>query len=104
MSAWNVLVVAIGIIASPSSAQDIGHSGAGLVAARRLCSQCHAVERAQAPSPEKDAPPFQNIAATPGMTTTALSAALNTSHQTMPNIILEPEEKADIIVYILSLK
>ena len=31
----------------------------------------------------------------------ALSAALNTSHATMPNIVLEPDERADIVTYIL---
>jgi hypothetical protein len=38
------------------------------------------------------------------MTSIALSAALNTSHRSMPNIMLSPDERADIIAYILSLK
>jgi hypothetical protein len=38
------------------------------------------------------------------MTAIALSAALNTSHRTMPNIVLEPDEQLDIIAYILSIK
>jgi hypothetical protein len=38
------------------------------------------------------------------MSSIALSAALNTSHQSMPNIMLEPEDRANIIAYILSLK
>jgi hypothetical protein len=38
------------------------------------------------------------------MTSIALSAALNTSHRTMPNIILQADEQADVIAYILSLK
>lgn len=105
MSGWNFLVAAaFAVVLNPSNAQEIGHSGAGLAAARRLCSQCHAVETAQTPSPETNAPAFQDIAAIPGMTTMALSAALNTSHQNMPNIMLKPEEKDDIIAYILSLK
>lgn len=93
-----------GLLAMPSNAQEIGHSGAGLAEARRLCSQCHAVEKAETPSPRTDAPAFQDIAGTSGMTATALSAALNTSHQSMPNIMLESDEKADIVAYILSLK
>lgn len=106
MSGWKSLLAAIGILGllgTPSNAQEIGHSGAGLAAARRLCSQCHAVEKAETPS-TGTAPAFQDIAGTPGMTATALSAALNTSHQTMPNIMLEAEVRADIIAYILSLK
>jgi hypothetical protein len=38
------------------------------------------------------------------MTAIALSAALNTSHHSMPNIMLVVGEQADIIAYILSLK
>jgi len=38
------------------------------------------------------------------MTAIALSAGLNTSHRSMPNIMLERDEQADIIAYILSLK
>ena len=54
--------------------------------------------------PNESAPAFQEIASTPGMTAIALSAALSTSHRTMPNIMLEPDERTDIIAYILSLK
>jgi hypothetical protein len=38
------------------------------------------------------------------MTAMALSAALNTSHHSMPNILLAADGQADIIAYILSLK
>jgi hypothetical protein len=38
------------------------------------------------------------------MTAIALSAPLNTSHHSMLNILLWPDEQADIIAYILSLK
>jgi hypothetical protein len=38
------------------------------------------------------------------MTAIALAAALNTSHQSMPNIVFAADEQADIIAYILSLK
>ena len=60
--------------------------------------------RDQRGSPNSEAPPFPMIAATPGMTSIALTAALLTSHRLMPNIMLEPEERRDVIAYILSLK
>ncbi len=107
MIGWKLLLVAVGILglpAVPSKAQEVGHPGAGLAAARRLCSQCHAVEKRDDRSPEADAPAFQQLATTPGMTAAALSAALATSHRDMPNIMLEADAKADIIAYILSLK
>ncbi|MCC6779837.1 MAG: c-type cytochrome [Hyphomicrobiales bacterium] len=97
-------VILAGLAAGPVLAQDIGQPARGLASAERLCAQCHAVRREQSRSPTAAAPPFQSIASTPGMTSIALSAALNTSHRTMPNIMLEPDERADIIAYILSLK
>ncbi len=47
---------------------------------------------------------FPTVAATPGMTPLALTAMLNTSHRSMPNILLSPEDQANLVAYILSLK
>ena len=55
-------------------------------------------------SPNANAPRFHAIASIPGITAIALSAALNTPHRVMPNIMLATDEQADIIAYILSLK
>jgi hypothetical protein len=55
-------------------------------------------------SPEPTAPPFKDVANTPGMTETALTVWLRTSHPTMPNIIVEPADMDNVIAYILSLK
>jgi mono/diheme cytochrome c family protein len=88
----------------PSAAQEVGSAGRGLALARQVCAQCHAVQKQQTESPNADAPGFQDIASIPGMTAMALSAALNTSHQTMPNLVLDPDERADIVAYILGLK
>ena len=97
-------MVMLTLATAHGKAQEIGQPGRGLVAAQRLCAQCHAVQKGQTRSPNGNAPRFQTIAAVPGMTAIALSAALNTSHRSMPNIMLERDEQADIIAYILSLK
>ena len=97
-------VIAFPIAASSGTAQEVGSAGRGLVLARQVCVQCHAVEKEQAQSPNADVPAFREIASIPGMTAMALSAALNTSHKTMPNLMLNPEERADIVAYILGLK
>src|SRR6516164_5557612 len=76
----------------------------GFVLAQRLCAECHAIQKQYSRSPNANAPHFQAVASIPGMTATALSAALNTSHRAMPNIMLPADEQADIIAYILSLK
>lgn len=98
------VVIAFVVPIGPSEAQEIGQPARGLEVAQRLCAQCHAVQKQQARSPNEKAPRFQTIASVPGMTAIALSAALNTSHRSMPNIMLEADVQADVIAYILSLK
>jgi len=97
-------VIALAMPAGHAAGQEIGQSSRGLVLAQRLCAECHAVQKEDSRSPNANAPRFQAIASIPGMTATALSAALNTSHRAMPNIMLPGDEQADIIAYILSLK
>ena len=76
----------------------------GLAVAQDLCASCHAIYRGVATSPNLNAPTFPTIAATPGMTALALGVTLRTSHQEMPNIILDTQQRADVIAYILSLR
>jgi mono/diheme cytochrome c family protein len=101
----NVITLAAAVALSMSAqAQESGQASRGLALAQRLCAECHAIEKQYARSPNAHAPRFQAVASTPGMTAMALSAALNTSHHSMPNILLAADEQADIIAYILSLK
>ena len=97
-------VMAVAMPAGHGAGQEIGQSSRGLALAQRLCAECHAVQKESSRSPNANAPRFQAIASIPGMTATALSAALNTSHRVMPNIMLAADEQADIIAYILSLE
>ena len=78
---------------------------AGRVYAREVCSPCHAVSAEQATQRMiAIGPDFQTIANTPGMTATALRAFLQTPHPKMPNLILTPEQSADVIAFLLSLR
>ena len=107
MRAKHVMLAAAIALLTPTAhgeAQEIGQPGRGFVLAQRLCAECHAIQKEYSRSPNANAPRFQAIASIPGMTATALSAALNTSHRAMPNIMLPADEQADIIAYILSLK
>jgi mono/diheme cytochrome c family protein len=90
-------------VAWPVHAQE-GNVGRGAQIAQTICVACHVVARGQSAAPNSQAPPFPTIASTPGMTSIALTAALMTSHRLMPNIVLEPEERRDVIAYILSLR
>jgi mono/diheme cytochrome c family protein len=92
------------LLPSPVLAQEADEIGHGREIAWTICAACHVVARGQFVSPNSEAPPFPILATTPGMTTIALTAALLTSHRQMPNIILQPDERQDVIAYILSLK
>lgn len=96
-----ILLVVMG--SSPLYAQGAGSPRAGHQIAREVCASCHAVEPGQLQSPRQQAPSFERIARVPGMTTTALTVALRTSHKTMPNIMLEPKELRDVTTYITTL-
>lgn len=84
--------------------QEAGDPQAGLSLAREVCASCHAVLAGQTSSPNPQAPSFGRIARVPGMTSLALTVALQTSHKTMPNIMLKPQELRDVTAYITSLR
>lgn len=79
---------------------------AGHSFARESCSACHVVEAQQQRPPWRIfiGPAFGKIANTRGLTATSLRLFLTTSHPKMPDLILTPEQMADVIAYILSLR
>jgi mono/diheme cytochrome c family protein len=100
------LVGIFAVSAYAANAQDAsGNPKAGRLYAREVCSPCHAVTAEQASQRNiAIAPDFQTIASTPGMTATAFRAFLQTPHPKMPNLILTPEQSADVIAFLLSLR
>src|SRR5262245_50008344 len=99
-----MVAAALTATAFTAKARD-GDVAAGHAFAREACITCHVVDPANA-SPRVVAigPALQEIANTKGMTTTALRVYVTTSHPNMPNLILTPEEIADVTAYILSLR
>src|SRR6516165_7517524 len=99
-----IAVAALTATTFNANAQD-GDGAAGRIFAREACITCHVVEPGNA-SPRVVAigPDFRDIANTKGMTATALRVFLTTSHPKMPNLILAPEQIADVSAYILSLR
>ena len=93
----------LALAAKAGFAQGAGDTRRGAAVAGSQCVECHGVTAGQR-SPKTAAPSFEVIAATPGMTTLALEAALGTSHRQMPNVMLESADRSDVIAYILSLK
>lgn len=84
-------------------AQEFGDAKRGSVLALGTCGVCHGVNKGEA-SANPLAPPFSSIAEAKGMSAMALNVALLTPHHAMPNIMLDPQERSDVIAYILSLK
>ena len=102
------LVAALSLATVSARAQETPAGGdpqAGRAFALEVCAACHVVSSRQlAPARFAVAPSFHAIANTTGMTAMALRVFLTTPHKTMPNLILHPDEAADVIAYILSLR
>ena len=87
-----------------AQAQEAGDPRRGLAFAQRVCAECHAVLPTQSTSPRPELATFATIANTPGMTGTALAVWLRTPHKSMPDLMLEPEDRNNVIAYIVSLR
>ncbi|NPU67875.1 cytochrome c [Bradyrhizobium sp. 83012] len=77
---------------------------AGRRLAEAWCSPCHAIDANGARSQTTTAPDFVAVANMPSTTELALKVFLQSSHPTMPNVILTAEQRGDLVNYILSLK
>lgn len=108
MKALHRLALALGAaaaaVALPAAAQESGDPAKGRAVAQQLCASCHAVDADATRSPNDAAPAFATVAGIPGMTALALHATLQTSHRSMPNVMLAAEDQWNIVAYILSLK
>ena len=95
--AWSALLLAA--TASTALSQDLGDPDSGERLAALNCAQCHGA--ADAPG---GAPAFATIARMPSTTADALNVFLQAPHATMPNLVLSPSDRSDLIAYILSLR
>lgn len=100
----SVVAGAACLLAPAAFADDQAQLFRGHAYAMQMCGDCHAIERAETRSPAKNAPTFSEVAATPGMTGTAIAAWMQSDHPSMPGIVLKTETLEAIIAYILSLK
>ena len=96
-------VFAIGCAFHDAVAQD-GDIGKGANHARQVCARCHAIRKGDELSSHPNAPSFETIANTSGVSKISLATILRSTHESMPNFVLAPDEQDNIIAYILSLK
>ncbi|MBR0963006.1 cytochrome c [Bradyrhizobium diazoefficiens] len=71
--------------------------------AQAWCQNCHAVEPGMSGWFDRG-PSFQAIAEREGTTALSLKVFWRTSHPTMPNLVISPEQAEALSSYILSLK
>ncbi len=102
---WSVLISMALSAPGAVHAAEIGNVADGLAYARAHCAECHRVETSDENALSgEEAPDFVTIANTPGMTERALIVWLQTSHPTMPDLIIPVEERDDVVAYIMSLR
>lgn len=104
MLAIKILVACLVATFSTSvSAQVSGDTSRGLAFALRMCASCHGVQPTDLSSPRPNTVTFREVANAPGMTGIAINVFLQTPHREMPNLIINSQDRADVISYIVSL-
>jgi mono/diheme cytochrome c family protein len=100
------IVVAAVLLAltDAAGAVELGSAQMGKAYAAKVCADCHDIEPAGEFSPSPEAPPFQEVADTIGMSPRALAVWLRSSHPTMPDFILSDDEIDNVVAYIMSLR
>jgi mono/diheme cytochrome c family protein len=105
MSKLAITTMLIGSVALVNAAngQTVDPS-TGRHLAETVCSACHQIDGA-APKPgsTSGAPSFVDIARMPSANELAIKVFLRSSHPSMPDIILTPEEIDSVTAYISSL-
>jgi len=103
MSRFVVVSILALLAGGGAVAVEIGDAQRGLDYARVNCSECHAVEPQEMFSPFSDVPAFREIANTPGISELALISFFQTTHPTMPDIIVPSADVRDLAAYFRSL-
>jgi hypothetical protein len=120
MKARVLLAVAISALAASCADDESGRkldlpglslTERGEMAAERMCAFCHQVTPDRPPTVEAAAPSFMEIANAPGRNREYLRQFTGEEHlvetlgpqrMTMPTTLLSPEEREEVIAYLLS--
>src|SRR3954462_15339429 len=104
-----VVVIALGVLLSVrlhnanGAAQPSDSVSAGHRLAEAWCKDCHAIEATTAGT-SRGPPHFIAIANRTSTTALSLKVFLQTSHKSMPNLIIAPHQADDLVNYFWSLK
>ncbi|MFY9641266.1 MAG: cytochrome C [Rhodomicrobium sp.] len=100
---FTLIAISAAAASCAASAQEAGDPAKGFAYAGKVCAECHAIREADEMSSNIEAPSFEDIANTPGVTGMSLAASLHSVHENMPNFVLAPDERDNVVAYILSL-
>lgn len=96
--------IALTLMVVPAAAAELGDILRGRAFAEAVCSDCHGVSPAATISPRSEATPFSVVSRTPGFNEQSLAVFLQTSHASMPNLVITGQNRDDLIAYIVSLR
>lgn len=94
----------VAMISPAMSQSSLGDIEQGRELARKVCAECHRVEKGQKSRKLSPIKAFQEVAKNPARTALSLRVFLRTPHRNMPNFALTVGETDNIIAYIHSLK
>ncbi|MDQ8700663.1 cytochrome C [Hyphomicrobium sp. LHD-15] len=99
-----IAVFVVVFVPVAANAATAGNAADGERYAKAHCAECHTVDKSGEISPDFAAPRFVDVANTPGMTERAIAVWLQTSHPTMPDLMIPEPVRDSLIAYIMSLK
>jgi mono/diheme cytochrome c family protein len=103
LSACRWIAFAVVFAQAGATGPAVAATTRGETLAGQWCAACHAIKAGQT-SPNPKAPAFPAIAAEPSATEYSLRVFLRTTHATMPNFTINPDDIDDLVDYIRSLK
>lgn len=97
-----VLIASVGFVTTARAQTADPTIGRRL--AETTCAECHQIDAsAPDPGPRTGAPSFVAVSRMSAMTELAIKVFLQTSHPTMPNFVLTPDEIDSIAAYVKGL-
>ncbi|MEO6340654.1 MAG: cytochrome c [Caulobacteraceae bacterium] len=89
----------------PADGHDLGAVGRGRIFVQNNCLGCHALARGRA-SPNPKAPPFTalRLRYTPRVLDSELQTIARVGHYGMPQLRIDPGDRADAVAYLMRLK
>jgi mono/diheme cytochrome c family protein len=102
---WKAPIIACGVFMASGALAQTSSPLLGEQIANENCIFCHQIVPGTEPkNPKSGAPSFVDVANLASTTELSIKVFLRSSHRSMPNFVLTPEEIDSIAAYILGLR